>query len=204
MVGRRVVELVGPPTAFPVRALVYRGSPFRDPLVCHRVQGYSVAKRQPIVVCCRSRGRRVCLALVLVVVHHAHVQLRTLTHSARLEALVKLSVVTFLSHSYPFHQMFCALWVLSPTRHLLRHVLHLVRDLVEIVFARCLQRRNPSCSRKMQICCFLGRLFSVEWLVASVLGFHCNLRDCVSPVVGIVVSIFDCRQSAKLLKGTCR
>ena len=29
--------------------------------------------------------------------------------------------------------------------------------------------------------------------VASVLGFHCNLRDYVSPVVGMVVSIFDCR-----------
>ena len=34
--------------------------------------------------------------------------------------------------------------------------------------------------------------------VASVLGLHCNLRDYVSHVVGCVVSLFDCFQSAKL------
>ena len=55
----------------------------------------------------------------------------TYTH-ARLEALFKLSVVAILSPSYHFHQIFCGLWVLSPTRHLVRHVLHLVRDLVEM------------------------------------------------------------------------
>ena len=31
-----------------VRAPVYRGCPCRDPPVCHRVQGDSVAKRQPL------------------------------------------------------------------------------------------------------------------------------------------------------------
>ena len=36
--------------------------------------------------------------------------------------------------------------------------------------------------------------------VASVLGHHCNLRDYVSHVVGCVVSIVDCFQSANLLK----
>ena len=36
--------------------------------------------------------------------------------------------------------------------------------------------------------------------VASVRGFHCDLRDYVSHVVGCVVSIVDCVQSANLLK----
>ena len=50
---------------------------------------------------------------------------------ARLEALFKLSVVTFLSHSYHVHQIFYGLWVLSPTRHL-------VRDLIEFfLLAAC-------------------------------------------------------------------
>ena len=48
---------------------------------------------------------------------------------ARLEAL--FTVVTILSHSYHFHQIFCGLWVLSPTRHL-------VRDLIEMfLLAAC-------------------------------------------------------------------
>ena len=34
--------------------------------------------------------------------------------------------------------------------------------------------------------------------VASVLRFHCNLRDCVSSVVGIVVSIVDITVSSRL------
>ena len=64
----------------------------------------------------------------------AHVRVRT-SHScaienncvpARLEALSKLSVVAILSASYHFHQIFCGLWVLSPTRHL-------VRDLIGIL-----------------------------------------------------------------------
>ena len=37
-------------SCFPVRAPVYRGCPCRDPLVCHRVQCDSVAKRQPLCV----------------------------------------------------------------------------------------------------------------------------------------------------------
>ena len=51
----------------------------------------------------------------------------------------------------------------------------------------------------MLVCFFLGRL-SLSNAVASVLGFHCNLRGYVSSVVGIVVSIFNCRQSANLLQ----
>ena len=46
---------------------------------------------------------------------------------ARLKALFNLSVVIVLSHSYLFQdslQNFCRLWVVSPTRHL-------VRDLIE-------------------------------------------------------------------------
>ena len=46
---------VGPPTAFPVRAPVCRGCPCRDPPVCHRVQGDSVAKRHPLLCVCWSR-----------------------------------------------------------------------------------------------------------------------------------------------------
>ena len=62
--------VVGPPTAFPVRAPVYRGCPCRDPPVCQRVQGDSVAKRQPLlcvvgvvtscVSCARVRTSRSC------------------------------------------------------------------------------------------------------------------------------------------------
>ena len=43
--------ILSAPTAFPVRAPVYRGCPCRDPSVCHRVRDDSVAKRQPLCVC---------------------------------------------------------------------------------------------------------------------------------------------------------
>ena len=114
--GRLVVGTsCGPPTAFTVWAPVYRGCPCRDPLVCHRVQGDSVAKRQPLLFVCVVGGATE----------------NTYT-PARLEALSKLSVVAILSPPYHFLQIFNGLWVLSPTRHLVRHVLHLVRDLVDI------------------------------------------------------------------------
>ena len=48
--GRLRGGCCGPPTAFLVRAPVYRGCLCRDPPVCHRVQGDSVAKRQPFLV----------------------------------------------------------------------------------------------------------------------------------------------------------
>ena len=138
VVCRRVVELVGPPTAFPVWAPVYRGCPCRDPPVCHRVQGDSVAKRQPFcvligvvtscVLCARVRGRvsRSCAT-------------ENTDTPARLEALFKLSVITILRHLYRSLRHFCGLWVLFPTRHL-------VRD--RTFLACCLQCRTPSRSRK--------------------------------------------------------
>ena len=134
---------------FPVRALVYRGCPCRDPPVCHRVQGDSVAKRQPLLCVCvlvllESR-RRVCLALVFVVVHHAHVQLRILTHLLDWKLCPSspsspFSVLRIISTK--FSAVSGA--ALSRTRHLVRHVLHLVRNFL----ASCGQCRTPSCSRK--------------------------------------------------------
>ena len=109
---------VGPPTAFPVRALVYRGCPCRDPPVCHRVQGDSGAKRQP-TLCVLVGVVTSCVPCARV---RGHVPRSCATENtytpARLEALFKLSVVTILSHSYRLLQHFGGLWVLCPTRHL--------------------------------------------------------------------------------------
>ena len=66
------------------------------------------------VLCARVRGR----------VSRSCATENTYT-PARLEALFKLSVVTILRHSYHSLQNFCGLWVLSPSRHL-------VRDLIEL------------------------------------------------------------------------
>ena len=124
LVGRLDVELVGPPTAFPVRTPVYRGCPAwthrcatesrvtlwqrANPLLC--VVGVVTS----CVPCAPARGRtsRSCAT-------------ENSYTPARLEAVVKLSVVTILSHSYPFHQILCGLWVLSPTRHLFRDLIGL-------------------------------------------------------------------------------
>ena len=128
----RVVELVsGHLRPSSVEALVYRGCPCRDPPVCHRVQGDSVAKRQPFCVLVGVLTSRVLCARVRGHVSRSCATEKTYT-PARMGALFKLSVVTILRHSYRSLQDFCGLWVLSPTRHLVRHVLHLVRDLVEI------------------------------------------------------------------------
>ena len=87
--------------------------------MCHRVQGD--CGKAPTLLCVV-----VGVALVFVVVFHAHVQLR-----ARLGALFKLSIVSILSHSYPSLRNFCGLWVFSPARLL-------VRDLIELfLFAAC-------------------------------------------------------------------
>ena len=62
----RVKLVVGHPRPPSVEALVYRGCPCRDSPVCHRVQGGSVAERQPCAggwcVSCRlvSACERVC------------------------------------------------------------------------------------------------------------------------------------------------
>ena len=146
---------------WPCRALVYRGCPCRDPPVCHRVQGDSVAKRIPwlcvligvvtsCVLCARVRGRasRSCATE------------NTYT-PARLEALFKLSVVTILSPSYRLLQHFCGLWVLCSTRHLVRHVLELVEISSEI---SCLLSAvsQSILFTQVQICFSLGRLINFE------------------------------------------
>ena len=108
---------VGPPTAF------LRGGTTGVPWVS--LPGpTSVAKRQTLcvlvgvvtscVLCARVRGRvsRLCAT-------------ENTYNPARLETLFKLSVVTFHRHLYRSLQHFCGLWVLCPTRHL-------VRDLIEI------------------------------------------------------------------------
>ncbi len=60
--------------------------------------------------------------------------------------------------------------------------------------ASCLQCRNPSCSRKMQLCFFLGRLINSGAHV-SVLGSLCNLLDGRHAVLRVnnLVSLFNCR-----------
>ena len=113
----------GPPTAFPVRAPVCRGCPCWDPPVCHRVQGDSVAKRQALMCVfvgvvgkVRSCALHSCSwSYITLVCNWEHL------HSCSTGSAI-------LSPSYHFFQIFGGLWVLSPTRHLVRHVLHLVRD----------------------------------------------------------------------------
>ena len=118
--GRLVEFVSGHPQPSSFEALVYRGCPCRDPPVCHRVQGDSVAKRQPLcvlvgvvtscVLCTRVRGRlsRSCATENTYIL-------------ARLEGLFKLSVVTILRHSYRSLKHLCGFWVLCPTRHLVRN-----------------------------------------------------------------------------------
>ena len=98
-VSGRLVELVsGHPRSSSVQAPVYRACPCRAPPVCHRVQDGSLAKRQPFFVlvgvvtscvpCARVRGR---------------VSRSENTYTpARLEALLKLSVVTILRQFVSF------------------------------------------------------------------------------------------------------
>ena len=80
---------------------------------------------------------------------------------ARLEALCKLSVVAILSPSCHFHQFFCGWWVLSPTCHLVRHVLHLVE-----ISSKCSCLLSAVSQSNlftyMQICLFLCRLINFE------------------------------------------
>ena len=115
----------GPPTAFPVLAPVFRGSPCRDPPVYHRVQGDSVAKRQGLVVC------------LLEYLHSCStgsaVQALSRRHSHSFVSLPPnfLRVVGALSNSSS-----CSTRSSSRSRSR-RHFL-----------ACCWQCRNPSCSRK--------------------------------------------------------
>ena len=97
--------VVGPPTAITVWQPVYRGRPCRDPPVCHRVQSDTVGKRQRLLcagwsrdVVRTMRSRSTCIKEC---VSRSCAPENTYT-PARLEALVKLSVVTILSDSYDF------------------------------------------------------------------------------------------------------
>ena len=117
---------------------------------------------------------------------------------ARLEALFKLSVVTILRHSYRSLQHFCGLWVLSPTRHLVRHILYLVRDLVGIsLLAVCTvaihlvhANANLFLSRKIDQCRMLSRLSLDFTELFATAGYTLYF------VVSCVVSISNCRRSA--------
>ena len=91
----------GPPTAFPVWALVYRGFPCRDPPVCHRVHGDSTAKRQAML--CVVGVVTSCVPCTSVHTSRSCAPENTYI-PARLQPLVKLSVVTILSDSYHFTQ----------------------------------------------------------------------------------------------------
>ena len=120
--------------------------PCRDPPVCHRVQGDSVAKRQSFFVrllvllecdiMCSLHSRSTCRDVLTTGCSSCATE-NTYT-PARLEALFKA-----LSR----HRSQCGLWVLFPTRHL-------VEDLIDIFLVYCLQCRNPSCSRKCKSICF--------------------------------------------------
>ena len=92
--GRLCGGYCGPPTAFPVWAPVYRGCPCRDPPVCHRVQGDSVAKRQPslcvvvgvlgVVTSCVPCARVPRVSRDVLTTVLAQVQLRILTSSIKI------------------------------------------------------------------------------------------------------------------------
>ena len=119
-------SLSGHPTALPCSGTGVRWLSLPGPTGATESKVNSVANRQPLcvtscVLCTRVRGRvsRSCAT-------------ENTKKPARLEALFKLSVVTILRHLYRSHQNFCGLWVLFPIRHLVRHVLHLVRVLLVV------------------------------------------------------------------------
>ena len=89
--------------------------------------------------------------------------------TARLEARSKLSVVTILSHSSPFLPICFCLWSAVS--------------------------QSVLCHANVDLFLF-SEDESISNAVASILGHHCALRDYVSHVVGCVVSIVDCFQSA--------
>ena len=135
------------------------------PLVCHRVHGGSVAKRQPFVVCIGVVTS--CVPCARVRTSRSCATENTCSTGSAVQAPSRHHSQSFV----PFHQIFCGLWVLVPTRHL-------VEDHIDVFLACCQQCKA----------------------VASVLGHHCDLGDVIHAVlrVSCVVSIFNCRQSAKL------
>ena len=137
----RVVELVGPPTAFPRTGLRVPWVSCLDTLGFHRVQDDPVTKSQPLcvlvgivtscVLCARFRDR----------VSSSCATGNTYTPT-RLEALFKLSIVTIFRHLY---RVFLV-GALSNSSSCSKF--YLVEDIIENVLACCQQCRNPSCSRK--------------------------------------------------------
>ena len=158
-VGSRLVELV---VGHPRPSQSGTGVPWVSlpgPTVCHRVQGDSVAKRQPFLLrllVLLESWRRVVFAFAF----HAQCATENTCTPARLEALFKLSVVIILSH---LNQLSagcgCFLqWNSFPT-NLDWHVLHLVIFFEISSHFSCLLRAvSPSILfTRMQICFFLGR-----------------------------------------------
>ena len=126
----------GHSTAFPVGHRVYRGCPCRDPPGVPQSPVRLFGKAPTLLgvvvgvlgvvtsgVHC-ARVPRVSRDVTTTVCGSCATEI---THNpARLEALVKLSVVTILSHSYHFHQIFCGfVGALSPNRHLVRDLIGL-------------------------------------------------------------------------------
>ena len=101
--------------------------------MCHRVQGDSVAKRQPLLCVVGVVTSCVCLALMFV--HQAHVQLRIFTlllawKRCSSSQSSPFSVIRIISTEF---SVGCGRS--SPTLHLVRHVLHLVRHVSSLLYA---------------------------------------------------------------------
>ena len=108
----------------------------------------------------------------------------------RLEALFMLSVVIILRHLYRSLQQFCGFWVLCPIRHLVRHVLHLVRDLIDfpcLLFAIHLVYVNANLflSRKIDQLRMLSRL-SLDFTAT---GYTLYFMSAVLRAFSIVVRV---------------
>ena len=126
----------------------HRGCPCRDPPVCRRVQGDSVATRQPWLCVCWSRDV-VCVPCARVRGRASRSCATENTYTpARLEALVKLSVVAIHSPSYHFDQIFCGLWVF------------LVQDLIEMLLLAVCSVAIHLVHANTNL--FLGRLINFE------------------------------------------
>ena len=143
----RLVERVG----------VLAGTP-----VCHRVQGDSVAKRQPLLCVRWSRDVLVFCALVFAVLFRAHVQLRILTPLLDWKRCSN-------SQSSPFSDIRivrsnisagcgCSLSNSSSCSTRSSSRSRSRRNFL----ACCRPCRNSSCSKQLQICFFPGRLINFE------------------------------------------
>ena len=134
--------------------------------------------------------------MLFAIAFHAHVQLRILSplldwKRCSSSQSSSFSVIRTISTKF-----LCGLWVFSP--------LHLVRDLIALfLHAACsvaihLVRSNANL--------FLSRKIVQLRSILSVFRSYCNLLDGRHAVLRVssVVSLFNCRQSAKLFKRTGR